>query len=226
MPPADLRQPQPAQRGDHSSRSRIAPGLQQPTRGSERAALSSSAHAGWASPPLLFGLAPRGVFRAPDITVGAVGSYPTFSPLPDALDRKRPASGFAEGRPPRCELTGGLIFCGTFRSRDASANSHPSPLALPGALPCRSRPLRARCSRSPDFPPAPTSRSRRSPGSSAKLNYSLSRRLQIRGRARECFVLRRVRREIAEQQVTHNRPGDSDNPGRNVNGLLEEAVRR
>ncbi len=32
--------------------------------------------------PLLFGLAPRGVYRAPDIAVGAVGSYPTVSPLP------------------------------------------------------------------------------------------------------------------------------------------------
>jgi len=33
---------------------------------------------------LLFGLAPRGVFRAPDVAIGAVGSYPTFSPLPNA----------------------------------------------------------------------------------------------------------------------------------------------
>src|SRR5689334_11271753 len=30
----------------------------------------------------LFGLAPDGVFRAPAITLGAVGFYPTFSPLP------------------------------------------------------------------------------------------------------------------------------------------------
>jgi len=30
----------------------------------------------------LFGLAPDGVFRAPSITLGAVGSYPAFSPLP------------------------------------------------------------------------------------------------------------------------------------------------
>ena len=35
-----------------------------------------------ASSPLLFGLAPRGVCHAPDIAAGAVGSYPTFSPLP------------------------------------------------------------------------------------------------------------------------------------------------
>ena len=35
-----------------------------------------------ASSSLLFGLAPRGVCRAPDIATGTVGSYPTFSPLP------------------------------------------------------------------------------------------------------------------------------------------------
>src|SRR4051812_41919701 len=45
----------------------------------------------------LFGLAPDGVFRASAITLGAVGSYPAFSPLPPA------------------EAGGGLSFCGTFR---------------------------------------------------------------------------------------------------------------
>jgi len=35
-----------------------------------------------AGSPLLFGLAPRGVCLAAAITGGAVGSYPTFSPLP------------------------------------------------------------------------------------------------------------------------------------------------
>jgi hypothetical protein len=35
-----------------------------------------------AGSPLLFGLAPRGVCHALDITAEAVGSYPTFSPLP------------------------------------------------------------------------------------------------------------------------------------------------
>ena len=35
-----------------------------------------------AGSPLLFGLAPRGVFRASGVTTEAVGSYPTFSPLP------------------------------------------------------------------------------------------------------------------------------------------------
>ena len=36
-----------------------------------------------AGSPLLFGLAPRGVFRASGVTTEAVGSYPTFSPLPN-----------------------------------------------------------------------------------------------------------------------------------------------
>src|SRR5450759_1955209 len=37
----------------------------------------------------LFGLAPDGVFRASAIALGAVGSYPTFSPLPNAADKLR-----------------------------------------------------------------------------------------------------------------------------------------
>src|SRR6202047_2271056 len=44
--------------------------------------LSQMHSASRASSPLLFGLAPRGVCRAPDVATGAVGSYPTFSPLP------------------------------------------------------------------------------------------------------------------------------------------------
>src|SRR4051812_44714794 len=47
----------------------------------------------------LFGLAPDGVFRASAIALGAVGSYPAFSPLPPT------------------EAGGGLIFCGTFRRK-------------------------------------------------------------------------------------------------------------
>ena len=95
--------------GDHSSRSRIAPGLKQPTRGSRRRALSSAACTGRAGPPLLFGFAPRGVFRALGIAAQAVGSYPTFSPLPNALRPNRPAPGLTGNRPPRSKLTGGLF---------------------------------------------------------------------------------------------------------------------
>ena len=74
---------------------------------------------GRAIPGSLFGLAPNGVYRAPSITLGAVGSYPTFSPLPgepgglfsaalavgDALKRRLPrvshpqGAGYAASRP-------------------------------------------------------------------------------------------------------------------------------
>ena len=36
---------------------------------------------GRTAPGPLFGLAPNGVYRAASLTLGAVGSYPTFSPL-------------------------------------------------------------------------------------------------------------------------------------------------
>ena len=45
-------------------------------------ATQPGASMGRAIPDSLFGLAPNGVYRAPSITLGAVGSYPTFSPLP------------------------------------------------------------------------------------------------------------------------------------------------
>ena len=147
---------------DHSSRSRIAPGLQQPTRGSQQFAPSSALRTGWASPPLLFGLAPRGVFRAPDVATRAVGSYPTFSPLPNALRRNRQGCGFPQACRRGESITGGLIFCGTFRSRRKILKScqwqlrrapRDNPLALPGALPCSPTLLRAEDYGSPDFPP-------------------------------------------------------------------------
>src|SRR5271155_4803588 len=47
-----------------------------------------------ASSPLLFGLAPRGVFRAPDVAIGAVGSYPTFSPLPESAREAKTSRRF------------------------------------------------------------------------------------------------------------------------------------
>jgi hypothetical protein len=113
-----------ALRDDHSSRSRIASGLQQPTRGSQQSAPSSSLHTGWASPSLLFGLAPRGVFRAPNVAIRAVGSYPTFSPLPNAPTE----TGMPLVLPQACRrglsITGGLIFCGTFRKRHSTASFH------------------------------------------------------------------------------------------------------
>jgi hypothetical protein len=68
-----------------------------------------------ASSPLLFGLAPRGVFRALAIAGEAVGSYPTFSPLPNDASIARRLAGF----PARCHraaLRRRFIFCGTIRS--------------------------------------------------------------------------------------------------------------
>ena len=55
----------------------------------------------------LFGLAPDGVFRASALTLGAVGSYPTFSPLPALLAKRRR-----------------YVLCGTFR-RHASRRGLP-----------------------------------------------------------------------------------------------------
>jgi len=45
----------------------------------------------------LFGLAPDGACRASSLALGAVGSYPTFSPLPVALGNRR------------------FVFCGAIR---------------------------------------------------------------------------------------------------------------
>ena len=59
-----------------------------PTRGFRENAEALSHLTGRAGPPLLFGLAPRGVYRAADIAVRAVGSYPTVSPLPSARAEK------------------------------------------------------------------------------------------------------------------------------------------
>lgn len=54
-----------------------------------------------AGSPLLFGLAPRGVFRAPGVTTGAVGSYPTFSPLPNDASISKTSHRFPCAMPPR-----------------------------------------------------------------------------------------------------------------------------
>jgi len=54
-----------------------------------------------AGSPLLFGLAPRGVFRAPGVTTGAVGSYPTFSPLPNVESISKTSRRSPCAMPPR-----------------------------------------------------------------------------------------------------------------------------
>ena len=69
---------------------------------------------GLAAHPSLFGLAPCGVYPAPDVTAGAVRSYRTFSPLPCALRRRR------------------YLLCGTSRLEALTLRSR----TLSGTLPC------------------------------------------------------------------------------------------
>ena len=81
---------------------------------------------------LLFGLAPRGVFRALAIASEAVGSYPTFSPLP-TCEHCETSRRFCLRDATVLRSAGGFIFCGTIRGFALLR----SPLALPGALPCQ-----------------------------------------------------------------------------------------
>ena len=78
---------------------------------------------GAGTPPLLFGLAPSGVYLAPDIAIGAVRSYPaergrrsdrTFSPLPVLC-----VAETTESRR--------YVFCGTFRFAGVRSASRTSP---------------------------------------------------------------------------------------------------
>jgi hypothetical protein len=98
-------------RGDHSSRHRLTSALKQPTRGLLSPATSRLRGSEFASSkplsepgdsPLLFGLAPRGVFRALDVAIEAVGSYPTFSPLPGEMRISKMLCRFPCSAPPRC----------------------------------------------------------------------------------------------------------------------------
>ena len=91
---------------------------------------------GRAAPGSLFGLAPNGVYRAPAIALGAVGSYPTFSPLPgepgglfsvalavdDALRHHLPRASRPE------DGLRGIAPCGvrTFLPRQAGGDPPPS----------------------------------------------------------------------------------------------------
>src|SRR5271169_393732 len=112
-------------RDDHSSSPGLATGIERPTRGSilpcrsRRTKGSSPSRAfsvSRASSPLLFGLAPRGVCLASDIAAGAVGSYPTFSPLPLSRSMRRHPEGFPSGYH-RDTLRWRFVFCGTFREQ-------------------------------------------------------------------------------------------------------------
>ena len=84
---------------------------------------------GRATLPLLC-LAPRGVCRAPSVTLGAVGSYPTLSPLPvslrtiggllsAALSVRRPLkTGVPRFHGARCPVVSGLSSTPPKRNRD------------------------------------------------------------------------------------------------------------
>ena len=101
-----------------------------------RSFITSADSSSRASSPLLFGLAPRGVFRAPNIAVKAVGSYPTFSPLPAIRANRRRLPGF----PVRCHRArsaGGIFSVALSVTRLSPKNRKESALALPGALPCQ-----------------------------------------------------------------------------------------
>jgi hypothetical protein len=115
-----------------------------------------------ASSPLLFGLAPRGVCRASVIAGGAVGSYPTFSPLPaNHADIPKVFLRAITG----LRSTGGIFSV-------ALSVTQPLPATSPGVT-------RRAAQRCPDFPPAlpywPSGKlrpSRRSSSSPAISNYS------------------------------------------------------
>ncbi len=73
----------PFQGGDHSSRNWVTPILKQPTRPIfiEYFIDEQTEQVWWG----LFGLAPRGVCHALYVAIKAVGSYLTFSPLPEEV---------------------------------------------------------------------------------------------------------------------------------------------
>src|SRR5215210_9271075 len=60
----------------------VADHLEQPTRGFPMPQDETSGWTVWVTPRRLFGLAPAGGYPATAVTSGAVGSYPTVSPLP------------------------------------------------------------------------------------------------------------------------------------------------
>jgi hypothetical protein len=72
----------------------------------------------WDGPPShLFCLAPDGVFRAVPLTRDAVGSYPTFSPLPveGRVKGSRARNCSLLPRPPPPSLSRRFVFCDTVR---------------------------------------------------------------------------------------------------------------
>jgi hypothetical protein len=159
--------------GDHSSRSRLAARLQQPTRGSKRAGLALPSylalhHAGFSVPPML----PSERWAL----------TPPFHPYRNARAKRRRLAGL----PASCHRaahSGGLSFCGTIREQQRKLSlAVPLPWRYQARCPFLPAPtlrpaLRRWC---PDFPPAllqgrtkvrHLQKSQRSPGSPATSYY-------------------------------------------------------
>jgi len=176
-------------RSDHSSRSRIAPGLKQPTRGSELRSCERNMRAGPALPSYLALL--HAGFSVPRmLPFGRWALTPPFHPCQMRSTEEGKLPVFPKACRRGASITGGLFSVALSVAVEdpeklpvaASKDPRDSPLALPGALPFTLRILQWRIRRvypgaasfdepegfrSPDFPPAPTSQGRRSPGSPA-----------------------------------------------------------
>jgi len=117
-------------RGSHFSGPGIAPRLKRPTR-EWRSVRRQHGTLRRAASPLIFGLAPDGVCRAPAIADGAVSSYLAFSPLPRRIPCRtcmpRP-KGLRLRSVQRCWRR--CVFCDTVRS---PLLAHTGPPALHGA---------------------------------------------------------------------------------------------
>ena len=118
---------------DHFSGIRVTPNLERPTR-RPRPGQSLCRALASATRVFLFGLAPGDAYRASDVTIPAVGSYPAVSPLPDPQR--------LDGIPSPWPSAVCFLWC---RCRIAPPGNYPAP-----------RPW------SPDFPPG-TQGAERSP---------------------------------------------------------------
>ena len=94
-------------------------------------------------PRLLFCLAPHGVFRAPELSLGAVGSYPAFSPLPRLTFKLPRLSAKSCGKSKR------FVFCDTFRRKELSFSAPPLSQGVP---PCGVRTFLSGIAAEPERP--------------------------------------------------------------------------
>ena len=104
----------------------------------------------WVKPriPSLFGLAPCGVYHAPDFTAGAVRSYRTFSPLPAAFGGWRYifcGTGRLPALKPESRTLSGTLPCGvrTFLSRSAFTPRQRPPSSPANSILAATKPTRA-----------------------------------------------------------------------------------